>query len=387
MEIKTHLLEARSIGTQRQFVSYHFGQAASNDGSNSTNDTRGVQRSLKTYIQASLHADEIPGMLVAHHLRARLEALEANGKIRGEIVLVPLANPIGLDQAIQGEPFGRFDLASGINFNRGYRNLIPVLRESLATLLGSDINKNVSIIREQVLLLLAQWQPATEADSLRKTLQSLACDADIVLDLHCDNQSVMHLYTGTPVAGEVLPLARYLGAEAMLLATESGDDPFDETCGRLWWELANHFKDQFPIPFACVPVTVELRGEVDVAHELAEQDADALIAYLAYKGQLDIATPPLPAAFCAPTPLEAVLPIAAPHAGMLVFSKRPGDMVQQGDIIGEVIDPISGKTTPLIAKVGGKMFARTAYRYVQRGMAIAKIAGTVPFRTGKLLSL
>lgn len=372
MEIKTHLLQSRSIGSQRHLVSYHFGS---------------TKTGPKTYIQASLHADEIPGMLVAHHLRAQLETLESSGKIRGEVILVPVANPIGLDQSMQGEPFGRFDLASGINFNRGYRNLVPTLKTVLPELLGTAPLINVKIIRQQARALLEQWDPVTETESLRKILQTMAFDADIVLDLHCDNQAVMHLYTGTPLVDEVIPLARYLGAEAMLLATESGDDPFDETCGRLWWELSDHFATQFPIPLACVPVTVELRGETDVAHELAEQDADALIAYLAYKGHVDIAVSNLPKAFFEPTPLEAVLPIAAPHAGMLVFSKRPGDVVTEGDSIGELIDPLTGKTTQLIAKISGKIFARTAYRYVQRGMAIAKIAGKVPFRTGKLLSM
>ena len=35
-------------------------------------------------------------MLVAQHLRRRLLALEAEGRVLGEVVLVPAANPIGL---------------------------------------------------------------------------------------------------------------------------------------------------------------------------------------------------------------------------------------------------------------------------------------------------
>jgi hypothetical protein len=35
----------------------------------------------KVYIQGSLHADEVPGMLVAQFLRTELAALEAAGKI------------------------------------------------------------------------------------------------------------------------------------------------------------------------------------------------------------------------------------------------------------------------------------------------------------------
>jgi len=43
---------------------------------------------LKVYIQSSLHAEELPGMLVAHHLRALLETAEAADQIQGEIILV-----------------------------------------------------------------------------------------------------------------------------------------------------------------------------------------------------------------------------------------------------------------------------------------------------------
>src|ERR687893_1650847 len=92
----------------------------------------------RIYIQASLHADEIPGMIAAHHLRERLLALEAEGRIRGEIVLVPAANPIGLAQKVLGEPVGRFDLSDGVNFNRGYPYLVPKVAERLDGKLTAD---------------------------------------------------------------------------------------------------------------------------------------------------------------------------------------------------------------------------------------------------------
>ena len=50
----------------------------------------------KAYLQASIHADELPAMLVAHHLSRLLDEAAADGRISGEIVLVPVANPIGI---------------------------------------------------------------------------------------------------------------------------------------------------------------------------------------------------------------------------------------------------------------------------------------------------
>jgi len=61
----------------------------------------------KAYIHASLHADEIPGMMAAHHLIRRLDEADKRGEIKGEIIVVPVANPIGLgpgDQSSASRP-------------------------------------------------------------------------------------------------------------------------------------------------------------------------------------------------------------------------------------------------------------------------------------------
>jgi predicted deacylase len=372
MRIKNHPLPAISAGTSRQITSLHFGHA---------------KTTQKVYIQSSLHADEIPGMLVSHYLRQSLLALEQADAIAGEIVLVPVANPIGLAQDIQGSAFGRFDLATGINFNRAYQYLTPMLIEKLTGRLGSNERENTALIRREALAILAQWQPSNEASALKKTLQSLAIDADIVLDLHCDNQAVMHLYTGTPLAKATMPLARYLGARALLLSVLSGDDPFDESCSRHWWELAQHFGSETPIALGCQAVTIELRGESDLTHGFALQDANAILQFLMQAGHIDGDAMPMPEALCQATPLEGSEPISAPHAGALVFTKNVGDLVAAGESIGDVIDPISGNVTPLISSVAGVLYARVARRYAQHGMRVAKIAGALAYRSGNLLSM
>ncbi|OYY09383.1 MAG: hypothetical protein B7Y70_10275, partial [Rhizobiales bacterium 35-68-8] len=52
----------------------------------------------KAYLQAGLHADEFPGMLALRHLAAELAVADAEGRITGEVVVVPQANPVGLTQ-------------------------------------------------------------------------------------------------------------------------------------------------------------------------------------------------------------------------------------------------------------------------------------------------
>jgi len=353
-----------------QLTSFHYG-------------TPGAGK--KVYIQASLHADEVPAMLVAHYLRQELDRLDAAGCLKGEIILVPAANPIGLSQTIHGTPFGRYDLSTGVNFNRAYKHVAADLKESLAGKLGTDAQANVGLIRAHARTSLDEWSPTTSGGLLKKILLSMAIDADIMLDLHCDNEAVLHMYAGEPLADAVQPLASLMGAHAVLLARESGGEPFDEACSRLWWDLAEHFGPEVAIPPAGIAITVELRGENDVRHELAQPDAQAILQYLARAGVLDLPLTPLPQALCAPTPLEAVEPLSAPHSGVLVFLKTLGDKVAPEEAVAEIVNPVTGQVTPVRSKHGGVFFASTAHRHLLRGMHVCKIAGATAFRVGDLL--
>ena len=118
---------------------------------------------------------------------------------------------------------------------------------------------------------------------LRHALLTLAHDADLVLDLHADNQAVVHLYIGTPLWPDAADLAAELGARAVLLAEISGGNPFDEACSGPWWALARRFPEA-AIPPACLAATVELRSNNDVDDRLAEDDAQALMRFLMRRG-------------------------------------------------------------------------------------------------------
>ncbi|MBL8523659.1 MAG: succinylglutamate desuccinylase/aspartoacylase family protein [Betaproteobacteria bacterium] len=371
MKIQKHPLLSTYAGTAREIVSFHYGNGRAGE---------------KIYIQSSLHADELPGMLVAHHLRKRFSALEAAGKIVGEIVVVPIANPVGLAQTVLHNQLGRFELGTGENFNRHYPAMYPGIAPRVEGKLGSDPALNRNVIRQAMHEELNSLTPKTELHSMRQTLMRLACDADVSLDLHCDADAVVHLYTGTPMWPQCEPLARYMGAYATLLATESGDNPFDEACSQTWWQMEEHVKGRFPIPMACLSVTVELRGQTDVAHEQAATDANAIVAFLTHRGVIDGDTPPLPDLKHPATPLAGSEAIEAPISGVVTFARKPGDWIKVGDVIGEVIDPITAETHPLTSNTEGVLYARENRYFATAGMRLAKVAGARAFRTGKLLS-
>ncbi|MDC8787174.1 succinylglutamate desuccinylase/aspartoacylase family protein [Roseateles koreensis] len=369
MSIQKHLLISPAPGTQRELISLHYGQGGGE----------------KAYIQASLHADELPGMLVAHHLRTKLDALQAAGRICGEIVLVPMANPIGLSQFVLHMQQGRFETTTGENFNRHYPEQVDAVARAAESQLGADATRNVEVLRRELRQAVAASPATTELQSLRRTLMSLSCDADYVLDLHCDAQALMHLYTEKPCWPVCEDLARFIGARVTLLAQESGDNPFDEACSQLWWKLQARFGNKFPIPQACMSVTVELRGAADVEHTLAEQDAQNIIDFLHYRGLITGAKPTLPAAQGDARPLAGSMPIKAPCPGVLTFVRQVGDTVKAGDVLAHIIDPISAQVTELKSPVDGLFFARDFVRFANTGMSVAKVAGREALRTGKLL--
>ncbi|NLR74539.1 succinylglutamate desuccinylase/aspartoacylase family protein [Leeia aquatica] len=371
METRRIPLLAQSLGTERAIVSFHYGPQDSG---------------RKAYLQSSLHADELPGMLVNHVLKQRLAQLEAEGKLRAEIVLVPVANPIGLNQHVQGSHTGRFEQLTGENFNRSYPDLAALIVEGLAEVLTQDPLHNQRVIRERVKQALATLQPGTELEAMRLALLSLSVDADLVLDLHCDWEAVFHLYTADPLWETLKPLAQLLGAHASLLATVSGDSfCFDEANSQIWWQLRGRFPD-YPIPNGSVAATLELRGQSEVSWANAEHDADALLGYLAHQGYVDLPPPALPPLLHDATPLSGTESLQAPHSGVVVYRAEPGAWLRPGDPVVDVVDPLSDRVTTLHASIEGVLYARHFLRFATCGASLARIAGSTPIRSGNLLS-
>jgi uncharacterized protein len=339
----------------------------------------------KAYIQAALHADEVPALLVAQQLKRQLLALEAAGQILGEVVLVPYANPIGLGQTLLGQHEGRFALDDGVNFNRFLPDLTDAVATAVQGRLGDDREANTRLVRQALAEAAAALKAQEPATDLKRRLLQLAVDADLVLDLHTDSEAVMHLYALTPQADLAAELGALLGAQAVLLATESGDSPFDEACSTPWLKLAERVAPH-PLALGCFATTIELRGQADTRHELAEADARALVEFLRRRGVIGGAPAPLPAALCVPTPLAGSEPLPAPQAGVVVFHREPGERVEAGAHVADVVCPDSGQVMPVRAGTSGVLYARIATRWASPGTRLCKVAGATPVRSGKLLS-
>jgi uncharacterized protein len=345
----------------------------------------------KIYMQASLHANELPAMLVAQHLIALLDEADSIGRISGEIAIVPVANPIGLGQGVDGVHLGRYELATGQNFNRGFFDHATALAERVKSRLGADAGENVTVIRREWAALVAAQTPSNELASLRQHLMSHALQADFVLDLHSADEALMHLYFGAARWPDGADLSAELGSVATLLAADSGGEPFDEVFGNIWAKLRALLGNDKPIPDAAMSATVELRGHADVSDELASGDAAALLRFLMRRGAVAGDPGALPAPRCEATPLDAVDIMRSPVGGCLVYKVPLGARLRRGEIVAEIVDPLAEdparRRTAIRAATDGVLYQRKLLRQVRPGQSCGKIAGTLPLpsRQGVLL--
>ena len=369
-------LPSNSIGAQRTVLFHDYGPAEARP---------------KAYIQAAIHADEIPGLLVGHHLTRMLDAAEAEGAITGRITLAPYANPIGLDQWVNRYHPGRYELMGGGNFNRNWPDLTPEAATRLEGKLGADEATNVALIRQTLLEVVEDWPAQREMEAWRRVLAREALDADLVLDLHCDIEALMHVYLLTVHWPEFEDLHRELGSRGTLLSDDSGGGSFDEAMALPWLRLAKRFPEA-AIPPACFSTTVELRGQHDVSDELAEADAAALYRFLQRRGLVAGDPGPLSAPACEATRLEACDVVKAPAAGVLAYKVGLGEWVSKGQVIAELVDPAaedpSDARTAIRSVTDGLLLTRVQHKYVAPGESIGKVVGSEPLahrRAGSLL--
>ena len=370
--IERFALKGTSPGTKQEVMLHRYGNPGDEP---------------KAYLQASLHADETPGMMVLHHLIPLLDEAERDGRLRGEIAIVPYANPIGLGQIVNQTQLGRYALSGDGNFNRNWPDLVAMAgEESLAQLgteLSQDATQNTATIRQFFRRVLREREPRDLLESLRLTLAREAADADIVLDLHCDDNALMHVFLIPQHWPDAKDLVAELECRAALLAEDSGGASFDEAFSTLWVKLAHRFSDH-PIPPACLAATVELRGRTDVSDGLGRKDATALFNFLRHRGFIEAQAgdSPPPDAICEATDLAATDVVRSPAAGILAYSVELGQRVDKGDVIAWLIDPTAENPTEgrqaVTAGTSGLLISRNSHKYVSARDSIAKIVGTEP---------
>lgn len=305
----------------------------------------------KVYLQAALHASELPGVAALHFFIPMLEQAEKNGEILGDITVVPKANPIGAAQYLYGEMQGRFEQGSRVNFNRDF----PLVALSDHATMTENLSSYLA------------------TDQMKRHLVSMAIAADLVLDLHCDDESVIYAYFDKEFWPAATDLAESFGLEAVLLS-DGSSSAFEEAVTHAWrnGELG-HRKNWFD---GRISLTMEFRGLADVYGDLGRKDAEGILSFLKRRGAI-AGTPSRNEPFKgAVAGLDYVQMVNAPVGGMLLFERQVGTTVKAGDRLA-TIAPVPGDPSHdvvIVAPVDGEIVTRVQHRFVRVTDNLMKIA-------------
>lgn len=308
-------------------------------------------RAPKVYMQAALHAGELPGVAALHYFVPMLEEAEKKGEVLGDITIVPKANPIGAAQYLYGEQQGRFEQGSRTNFNRDFP-LVPLAEHASLT---NDVEQHLA------------------TDQMKRHLLSMAIEADLVLDLHCDDESVLYAYFDKLFWPAATDLAESFGLEAVLLS-DGTSSAFEEAVTYAWrnGELGgrkNWYDDR-------ISLTMEFRGLADVYADVGRKDAEGILSFLRRRGALAGEAARREAFKGAVAGLDYVQMVNAPVGGMLLFEREVGTSVKAGDRLA-TIAPVFGDPTKdvvITAPVDGEIVTRVHHRIVRKTDNLMKIA-------------
>ncbi|WP_421759105.1 succinylglutamate desuccinylase/aspartoacylase family protein [Devosia sp.] len=340
----------------------------------------------KVHLQAALHADEHPGTMLLHHLLPQLRHADEQNLLRARFTVMPLVNPLGMANFSFRHHLGRYDPNTGVNHNRRWPDLFAQIRTQLAGRLSEDERFNVNLIRKAVAQWIDAQQPRTVAEQLRLLVLREAHDAEFVLDLHCDNDSLLHIFTSPELMPELQDLADWMGAAATLTAADSGGGSFDEVLPQLYRKvaLANPGK---PVPMASATATLEYRGTADVFDHFGADDARRLWGFLCERNLIDADPGPRPGTSPGGTSLEATEIVRADRPGLVAYRVELGEVVKKGQPIADII-ALDGPEafmarTPVFAGTDGFVLSRVERKYAARGASIMKIVGTLPLAARK----
>lgn len=299
----------------------------------------GENQGKKVYLQSNLHGAEIIGNAVIQDLINFLITLDKT-QLTGEILLVPVCNPLGVNQRSHYFSSGRYNPYDGKDWNRIFWDYektgadISEFAEDYQDLEQDEIQEKY---RQTLLNQFHQLAKSIRSSPgvsynnyYRYQLQNLALDADYVIDLHSStNNALDYLYcfhSRTESANAFL-------LDRGILMNDYDGDAFDEAFIKPWLalerELAKLGKN---IRFEIESWTLELGSGLEMNPESVQKGIRGIKNYLATKGILSIEDFPLastPNHQIHLTPKNTIQRYHSPAGGMIEFDVKLGETIHK----------------------------------------------------------
>jgi len=277
---------------------------------------------------SGLHGDEFEGLYLCHRLIQALRQIQETQPevFKGEVHIVPAANPPALNQGTRLWPF-----------------------------YGSDINR----------MMGPHPGASIPVQMSREIFNNLKESSDLVVDIHASNLHLKELPQIRIIeefSEELLPLALQTHTDIVWIHPMAG--VFESTLG--------YNLNKLNIPTLVIETGTGLRIEPDFVDRLFH----GMMRLLHHQGVLaslpsDIPSTPIPQVVYP----RGVAQTSAKHSGLFVSQASLGQRVGEDEIIGQVLDPVRGVVLEEVTAPGnGLLFTLREQPAVHSGTLLARVA-------------
>lgn len=272
-------------------------------------------------IVTGTHGDELEGQFVCYELLRRIKA--EHEKLKGIVDIYPALNPLGIDSITRGIPMFDLDMNRIFPGDKG-----GPMMESVTAQLMEDLK-----------------------------------GADLCVDLHASNIFLMELpqvRINEITAETLVPLAKNLNVDFVWV--HGAATVLEST---LAYSL-----NAAGTPTLVVEMGVGMRITKSYGYQLVEGILNVMKKMGVWEGDIGEIDAPIVS-----TDREVGY-LNADHAGIYVPHVRIGEQVKEGDLLGEVLDPLTGDVEQAVtAPIDGMLFTRREYPVVYSGSLLGRILG------------
>ena len=308
---KTTLLQTLASGDELTISTYTF-----------TGSLAGPQ----IYLQANLHGPEILGTVILSQIIKKIEMLD---DIIGSVVIVPCANPIGVNASGYNSMGGRWNVHNGQNWNRIFYG-------------KADWS---SFEQEKAHFESVLERPNLSIEKKLASILSLESNgADYIVDIHTTGyQSMPHIFTSI---GSESTFA-YLESQFCFSSrpTTRGDSFFGAKT-----KTFTGFPEDQAVPKGC---TWEAGSHNIIPKNHLETQTNKMWNWLNYIWgnipNIETATQPFKT--------TQLFTIHSQYGGYYVFQKEVGEDAKMGEVYAICYNPSSGETQEVVAEYDFRLFA------------------------------
>ena len=270
-----------------------------------------------------LHGDELEGLYICHRLIETLKKLEEQNAVKGEVHIYPAVNPQALETGTRLWPF----FSTDINRTFGEKNTRSLVTEASRTL-----------------------------------LEDLKSNSDLVVDFHASNLHLMELPQIRIIKNfekKLVPLAKLCNVD--LIWVHPHAEIFESTLG--------YNLNQAKVPTLVIESGICLRihknyceqivlGILNLLHQTEAVDCGEFLAEVA------------PARIVQP---DQVTMVQAQNAGLFVKQTEVGQILKEGEKIGDLIGP-DQMPEDIRSPCSGLLFTLREHPLTGKGAPLARIA-------------